>query len=189
MSSPVPACRTIKVLAFRGDRSRAFAAAFLRALDDEKNGRGAGPTLLDCLLFAGHTGVSTDGGTTIHGFNPDGGRIPVWQLMDRLKNGEAFPGVVRDDAGVFSAARTHGITVRSIEVILPDPRFQDFVGRLDGERKNSQYSYGFPNGDGDCNCTTWLERLGLPLLTGRMDEFITLPGVVTYPSRRFGECV
>jgi hypothetical protein len=189
MSSPAPPCRTINVVAFRGDRSRAFAATFLRALDDEKNGRGAGPTLRDCLLFAGHTGVSTDGLITIHGFNSDGGHVPIWQLMDRLKNGDAFPGIVRDDTAEFSAARKHGLTVESFDVIRPDPRFQDFVIRLDGERKNTQYSYGFPNGDGDCNCTTWLERLGLPLLTGRMDEFIRLPGIVTYPSRRFGECV
>jgi hypothetical protein len=79
--------------------------------------------------------------------------------------------------------------VRSFEVILPEPRFQKFERRLDGERKNSQYSYGFPNGHGDCNCTTWLERLGLPLLTGRMDEFIRLPAFVAYPRRRFGECI
>jgi hypothetical protein len=189
MSSPVPVCRTIKVLAFRGDRSRAFAGTFLRALDDEKNGRGPGPTVLDGLLFAGHTGVSTDDGTTIYGFNPDGGHVPVWQLLDRLKNGNAVAGIVRDDTAVFSAARKHGLTVQSFEVILPDPRFQDFVRTLDSERKNCQYSYGFPNGNGDCNCTTWLERLGLPLLTGRMDEFILLPGMVSYPSRRFGECV
>jgi hypothetical protein len=189
MSSPMPVCRTINVVAFRGDRSRTFAATFLSGLDDAKNGRGAGPTVLNCLLFAGHMAVSTDGGTTLYGFNPDGGPVPVWQLMDRLKNGDAFLGVVRDDTAVFSAARQHGLTVQSFDVILPDPRFQDFVRSLDAERQNSQYSYGFPNGDGDCNCTTWMERLGLPLLTGRMDEFIRLPGIVTYPSRRFGECV
>jgi hypothetical protein len=189
MSSPAPPCRTINVVAFRGDRSRAFAAPFLRALDDEKNGRGAGPTLHDCLLFAGHTGVSTDGGTTIYGFNPDARHVPIWQLMDRLKNGDALPGIVRDNTAEFSAAQRRGLAVQSFEVILPDPQFQNFVSRLDEERKNSQYSYGFPNGDGDCNCTTWLERLGLPLLTGRMDEFIGLPGIVTSPSRRFGACV
>ena len=106
-----------------------------------------------------------------------------------MKNGDAFPGVVHNDTAVFAAARSHGLIVQSFEVILPEPRFQEFERRLDSERKNSQYSYGFPNGDGDCNCTTWLERLGLPLLTGRMDEFIGMPGIVTYPSRRFGECV
>jgi hypothetical protein len=189
MSSTLPSCRTITVYAFRGDRSRTFAAAFLKALDDEKNRRGPGPTALECLLFAGHTGVSTDGGTTIYGFNPVGGSVPVWQLLDRMKNGDAFPGVVSNDTAVFTSARKHGLTVRSFEVILPDPRFQDFEGRLDGERKSSQYSYGFPNGDGDCNCTSWLERLGVPLLTGRMDEFVGLPGIVAHPSRRFGECV
>ena len=189
MSSPVPVCRTITVVAFRGDRSRALAVAFLRALDDEKSGRGPGPTILDGLLFAGHTGVSTDGGTTIYGFNPDLDHIPFWQLLDRLKNGAAFPGVVRDDTNVFFQALQRGLTVQSFEVILPEPEFDAFVTRLDGERKTSQYTYGFPNGDGDCNCTTWLERLALPLLTGRMDEFISLPGMVAYPSRRFGACV
>jgi hypothetical protein len=189
MTSALPVCRTIKVTTFRGDRSRRFVSGFLKALDDEKNGWGAGPTILDCLLIAGHVGVSTDGGTTIFGFNPDSGRVPVWQWMDRLKNGDAFPGVVRDDTAVFATARKHGLPVQSLEVILPDPRFQDFVTRLDLERKNGQYTYGFPNGDGDCNCITWLERLGLPLLTGRMDEFIRLPGIVNCPSRRFGKCV
>jgi hypothetical protein len=29
----------------------------------------------------------------------------------------------------------------------------------------------------------------LPLLTGRMDELIALPGIAFFPSRRFGECV
>jgi hypothetical protein len=189
MSSPIPTCRTVQVFVFRGDRSRSNATTILNALDDEKNGRGPGPTLLDCLLYAGHTGVSTDGGTTIYGFNPDGAGAPVRQLFDRLKNGDAFPGIVRDDSAVFSAAQRRGLAVLSFGVILPDPHFQTFKGRLDGERRNTHYFYGFPNGDGDCNCTTWLERLGLPLLTGRMSEFIGLRGIAAYPSRRFGQCV
>jgi hypothetical protein len=103
--------------------------------------------------------------------------------------GEALPGVVRDDTAMFAAARKHGLMVKSFEVILPEPRFHEFESRLDGERKNSQYSDGFPNGDGDCNCITWLERLGVQLLTGRMDEFIGLSGIISFPSRRFGQCV
>jgi hypothetical protein len=109
--------------------------------------------------------------------------------LDGLKNGDAFPGIVRDDTAAFTAGRSRGLVVRSFEVILPEPRFRDFAARLDGERRGSQYAYGFPNGDGDCNCTTWLERLGLPLLTGRASEFAGLPGLVTHPRRRFGECV
>ena len=189
MSSTPPPCRTVTVFAFRGDRSRPFAAAFQRALDDERNGRGPGPGAVECQLFAGHTGVSTDGGTTIYGFSPDRGRVPVWRMMDGLKNGDAFPGVVRDDTAVFAATRQRGLTLLSFEVILPDPRFQGFKTTLDAERRKSQYSYGFPNGDGDCNCTTWLERLGLPLLTGRMDEFMGVSGFSTNPSRRFGLCI
>ena len=60
--------------------------------------------------------------------------------------------------------------------------------RLAAEQKQSRFTYGFSDGNGDCNCTTWLERIGLPLLTGRMSEFGKLPGIAAYPSRRFGEC-
>ncbi|HBI42183.1 MAG TPA: hypothetical protein DDY78_04905 [Planctomycetales bacterium] len=79
--------------------------------------------------------------------------------------------------------------VLSFDVILLDPQFQDFKTILDGERRKSQHTYGFPNGDGDCNCTMWLERLGLPLLTRRMDEFVRLPGISSHPRPRFGRCL
>jgi hypothetical protein len=189
MSSTAPTCQTITVFAFRDGRSRAFATSFQNALDDEKYRKGSRPSVLDCQLYSGHTGVSTDGGATIYGFNPDGTNVPVWQLMDDLKNGAAFPGVVSADTGVFSTAAQRGLGVLTFEIILPDPWFQGFRGKLDAERKKSQYTYGFPNGDGDCNCTTWLERLGLPLLTGRMNEFVNLSGISSNPSRRFGWCV
>jgi hypothetical protein len=188
MSRSVPSCRIIQVTLFQGDRSRAFGARIMRELDDQKNGRGPGPTALDCLLLAGHTGVSTDG-ATIYAFNPDATGVPLWDLMERLKNGDALPGIVTDDTAVFSAAASHGLLVMSFKIIMPDPHFQDFRDRLDAERSASKYTYGYPNGDGDCNCTTWLERLGLPLLSGRMDEFTGLRGISLYPSRRFGLCV
>lgn len=189
MSIIVPACQTIKVVAFRGNRSRAFAAAFLGKLDDERNNLGPGPTTQECQLYVGHTGVSTDGGTTVWAFNPDGTGVPVWKLLDGLKNGDRFPGIVRDDTGAFTAARKASLMFVSLDIILPDPAFQEFKATLDRERRKSHYYYGFPNGDGDCNCTTWLERLGLPLLTGRIDEFISLPAISSNPSRRFGLCV
>lgn len=188
MSDPAPACRSIPVFAFGGERSRSFVAPFYQALHAEKSAAGPGPSSNDCLLYLGHTGVSVDGGATIFAFSPDAA-VPVWRMLDGLKNGDAFPGVVRDDTAVFTAARKRGLAVVSFEVVLPDPRFQVFKTILDGERRNSQYSYGFPNGDGDCNCTTWLERIGLPLLTGRMNEFIGLPGISSQPRRRFGRCV
>jgi hypothetical protein len=72
MSTVVPICRTLELVTFRGDRSRPFAAALFKALDAERRGKGPGPAVVDCLLLAGHSGVTTDGGTTIYGFNPDG---------------------------------------------------------------------------------------------------------------------
>jgi hypothetical protein len=108
--------------------------------------------------------------------------------MDDLAAGLAFPGVVRDDTAIFGAATKRGLNVLSFEVLFPDGRFSDFEQSLEGERNGTRYSYGFPDGNGDCNCTTWLERIGLPLLTGRMKEFTGLPAITQFPSRRFGEC-
>ena len=106
-----------------------------------------------------------------------------------MRNGDAFPGIITDDTGIFTAARQRGLAVEAFDVLLPEPAFQFFVAALGDEKQQSQYSYGFPDGDGDCNCVTWIERLGLPLLTGRLDEFIALPGRASYPSRRFGRCL
>ena len=189
MSSSTPACRTVNVLAFSGDRSPAFAAQFQQSIDEVRKGRGHGPSLQDCLLYAGHAGVSTSGHQVIYGFNPESANTTVWQLLDGLKNGDAFPGVVRDDTAMFAAAQNHGLTILSFDILLPEPQFHKFEVQLDSERRYSQYLYGFSNGDGDCNCITWLERLGLPLLTGRMDEFVAVSGVVSRLGRRFGRCL
>lgn len=189
MSYAIPPCRTVVVCAFRGDRSRPFAPTVRRALRDQEHGRGPGPTPLDCLLYVGHAGISTDGGISIYGFHPDAGGVPVWQLMQSLRKGNAFPGVVHDDKGVFAAAQRRRLIDTSIEVVLPAPVFHALQATLDAERQTSQYSYSFPNGDGDCNCLSWLERMGLPLLTGRIDEFIAPRGVAFRSRRRFGRCV
>jgi hypothetical protein len=145
--------------------------------------------MLACLLFAGHTGVSVDLGGTVCGFNPHRGKDPMWLVMHNLRTGAAYPGVVLDDTAVLAAAVRHGLTVLTFEVILPQPAFQAFQRRLSNERKQSRYSYGFPDGDGECNCITWLERLGLPLLTGRMDEFTAVTGIAARARRRFGFCI
>jgi len=141
------------------------------------------------LLYAGHTGVSTDSDEAIYGFNPDAGGLPICRVMQSLRNGDAFPGLVRDDTSVFAAAKRHRLKVLTFDVILAEPSFQAFESALRSEERKSQYKYGYPNGDGDCNCTTWLERLALPLLTGSMDEFTSLSGFSSYPTRRFGHCI
>jgi hypothetical protein len=187
--TPVQPCRPVTVLAFAGDRSGPFAARVFAALRDGRSGSGPGPSPLECLLLTGHAGVSTDAGAAIFGFNPDAGGLAAWQVVYGLRNGDAFPGIVTDDTGVFTAARQHGLAVEAFDVLLPESAFQSFVAALGIEKQQSHYSYGFPDGDGDCNCVTWIERLGVPLLTGRMDEFVALPGRASYPSRRFGRCL
>jgi hypothetical protein len=188
VSSVLP-CRIVTVFTFQGDRSRAFTDAFNRAMDDDrKHGRG-GPSLERYLLYAGHTGVSIDGRTTIYGFHPDPpSSRRISEVMDDLAAGLAFPGIVRNDTLRFDAATKHGLNVLSFEVLFADASFTVFEQSLRDEIKGTRYTYGFPDGNGDCNCTTWLERIGLPLLTGRMREFTSLPEITRYRSRRFGEC-
>jgi hypothetical protein len=59
----------------------------------------------------------------------------VWQVMERLKRGEALPGIVRDDAAVFAAAVKRGLAIQSFDVLLPDARFQDFQAVLAAEHR------------------------------------------------------
>jgi hypothetical protein len=184
----MPRCRTVTIHTFRGNRS-AIGRAVRKALDDELNGRGPGPSRVECLLYAGHTGVSTDEDSSIFGFNPDSGFLPLSQVMQSLRNGDSFPGIVLNDTIVFAEAQRHKLPIQTFDVILPDPGFQDFQRSMGAERMKSRYAYGFPNGDGDCNCITWLERLAMPLLTGSMDEFFSLFGFLKYPRRRFGQCL
>lgn len=182
-----PKCRIVQIHTFRGDRSKVFRQRLFKALDDEKNGRGPGPVLTDCLLFAGHTGVSTaEHSNLIYGFSPDSKSHPIWQVMQRLRNGGRMRGIVRNDATVFAAAEKRGLAILRFDLALSPRSFDRFQKKLKLGR--SPFHYGFPDGDGDCNCTTWIERLGLPLLTGRMDEFTSVMGVVTQVRRRFGIC-
>src|SRR5436190_11711876 len=125
--TPVPPCRPVTVLAFAGDRSRPFVARVFAALADGRNGRGPGPSSIECLLLAGHAGVSTDAGATISGFNPDADGLPTWQVVYGLRNGDAFPGIVTDDTSIFTAARHYGLVVEAFDVLLPEPAFQFFV--------------------------------------------------------------
>jgi hypothetical protein len=187
--SAVPKCRVVTVHLFRGDRG-AIGQSVRKALDDQKHGQGPGPSPQECLLYAGHTGVSVDSEPdVIWGFNPDVGNTPLWQAMHNLRMGSAYPGIVTDDTNVFTEAGKRKLQVLTLHVLLPDPTFQAFEQQLIAERNRSQFQYGLPNGDGDCNCATWLERLALPLISGSMDEFASMTAGSRYQRRRFGQCI
>ncbi len=108
--------------------------------------------------------------------------------MHHLRMGSAYPGIVTDDSNVFAEARKKKLQVLTFDVIFPDPAFQAFEQKLIAEQNGSQYQYGFPDGDGDCNCATWLERLALPLISGSMDEFASMTTSSRYQRRGFGQC-
>src|SRR5438045_5958944 len=118
--TPAPPCRPVTILAFAGDRSEPFVARVFAALADGSSGRGPGPSPLECLLLAGHAGVSTDAGATIFGFNPNASGLPAWQVMQGLQSGAAFPGIVTDDTASFTAASQHGLAVVAFDVLLPE---------------------------------------------------------------------
>jgi hypothetical protein len=187
--SAVPKCRIVTVHLFRGSRG-ALGQSIRKALDDQLHRLGPGPSLLDCLLYAGHTGVSVDTDpAVIWGLNPDLGTDPLWLVLQRLRNGDAYPGVVTNDTNVFAEARKNRLGVLTFDVVLPDTAFQVFEQSLSKERTKSQFTYGFPDGDGECNCATWLERLALPLISGSMDEFTSMTASSYYQRRRFGQCI
>lgn len=189
MSAVVLPCRIVTVFTFGGDRSRAFTDAYNKAMDNDRNQGSGGPSIVMCLLYAGHTGASIDRGATVYGFNPDPpANRSISGVMDDLAAGLAFPGIVRDDKQIFDAATNHGLNVLSFDILFPDASFTAFEQTLAKEKNGTRFTYGFPDGEGDCNCTTWLERIALPLLTGRMREFTGLSEITQYPSRRFGEC-
>lgn len=119
MSNAVPACRTKRGDTLKGDRSPASRARFDALLAAGQSG-GVGPTREQCLLSAGHTGISVDGGDTIFGSDPETGSMPVFQVIADLKDGKAFPGLVWHDTMVFAAAATN-LAVKSFDVVLPEP--------------------------------------------------------------------
>jgi hypothetical protein len=176
----------VTVHTFRGNREPVFVQGIQKSLDDEKYGTGPPPSRTECLLWSGHTGVTIQTEPSIvYGFNPNGERDPLWLVIATLKARCAYPGIVLDDSAIFHAATLQGLAVVTANIRLSDLAFQIFLGRLNAEKIRSEFTYGFPDGDGDCNCTTWLERMGLPLLTGSMEEFTTILGFATYPIRRF----
>ena len=56
------------------------------------------------LIYAGHVGVSFDGGKTYYGFTPYAPDEPFMAVVDRLKRSALYPGVVRDDTAIFHRA-------------------------------------------------------------------------------------
>lgn len=103
---PPPNAATIEIWGFRGVRKidgrpkSEWTAEENKAVEDIK-GR-------DPLMFAGHVGLSFDGGKTIYGFlpaKPD--EVPMENFLDYLLAHNAVRGNVANDTAIFRRAEEH----------------------------------------------------------------------------------
>ncbi len=93
----------IQIHAFRGVRE--IAGRGRADWTNQEREEVAEETTLDPLLWAGHVGVSFDGGRTIYGFTPElPERTRADEFLSRLAQHEAFPGLVLPDTKHFADA-------------------------------------------------------------------------------------
>ncbi|MDB4961750.1 MAG: hypothetical protein JWP01_1749 [Myxococcales bacterium] len=145
------------------------------------------------LLFAGHIGISLDGGKTIIGFTPkppEGMTMP--EFLKSLMEHDAFPGILGNDTPIFhkaaEAAREHGWDTEPIAAVqlVDEPKKMEIVdqaAKLSGMKPGEHgFGYSFPkrpeertgpndlfassNGfDASCvrNCGAFPEKLGVAI--------------------------
>jgi hypothetical protein len=128
------------------------------------------PTIEECVLYAGHVGVSFTRRGPIYGFLPDTGETPPLEVVRSLKNGGVYPGKVSDDTHLFEAAAAASIQVVTVEYSYDIQTAVGIENVVLNELASTSLTYSFPGHQGDCNCVTWLARMGLrmPETTGRM---------------------
>lgn len=96
----------------------------------------------DPHLYAGHVGPSLDRGATIYGFSPLAPGAPPRGIIDRLRRGDTFPDVVRDDRSVFEravAAADQGLICSPVSVwarALDAPTLEQVQARLQAELRD-----------------------------------------------------
>jgi hypothetical protein len=144
----------------------------------------------DPLLFAGHVGLSVDGGKTIIGFTPQKpAAMEMPDFLASLFHHDAYPGIVDNDTAVFERAREHARQfgwntepVSAVELV-------DKPAKLDTAKKVAKMSgmnpgehgmgYSFPLKEpeagshfaasnkypAECvsNCAAFPEKVGVPI--------------------------
>lgn len=169
-------CRRIYLHAFLGNLNNTVAyRAFMRLMRHHREAGTNGPNEEECLLFAGHVGISFNVLRPIYGFTPDAGGAPGYEVIAtlRTKTG-AYPGRVKDDTRIFDAAEAEGMDIKRITYVYPKSQYDEIVERFKQARRSTGLTYGFPNGAGDCNCATWPGRIGIPIpeQTGLMSSYM-----------------
>ncbi len=158
-----PMNRTVEVYAFRATSNRAARARLPQA-------------------STGHVGISFDEGTTIYGFGPYTDRMPVAEVLERLKAGESFRGLVGDHTEVFRRAARFDIPIQVFPYPVTRLRYWTARGLVAIDRGLGRFvpkRYSFPPRQGGfapgCyNCATYPTSVGLetPVPTGRLKEFL-----------------
>jgi hypothetical protein len=139
------------------------------------------------LLWAGHVGISMDGGKSIYGFTPEqppGMRVE--KVIKDLINHEAYPGIVQDDTDVFALAEKmateRGWNTKPISAVelVDKPKKAEVVANVKRMAKAQPHEHGlgysfpldhpvdgehFRDSNGFCggsvrNCATFPERWG-----------------------------
>ena len=155
----------------------------------------------DPLLYAGHIGISLDGGKTIVGFNPSVPHdVPVAEALKNLFNHEAYPGIVKDDTALFERAtqmaKERGWNTEPIVAVelVDKPKKLEMlkeVARLSGMNPGEHgLGFSFPlkqpeNGEhfaaskeypAECvrNCAAFPEKVGVPIpdRSGNLNQYM-----------------
>ncbi|MGH9197538.1 MAG: hypothetical protein ACRD1T_17575, partial [Acidimicrobiia bacterium] len=181
-------CKRIYLHGFLGDKDHAAIKAFRKKLADAEAGLGPNPDIVECLMIAGHVGLSFESDSPIIGFLPNPGSEPMWQVMKTLKARTSFPGKVGDDTYVFDAAKKRGLSVLKVEYVFPESEYNRLKAACDALRSSCDYEYGFP-GAGDCNCASFPARIGFPIPepTGQMLAYMDAMAKTPSPVR-MGDC-
>jgi hypothetical protein len=185
---PPPNASTLELWGFRGVRD--ILGRTKEMWSDEEVRDVASRAEREPLIYAGHVGVSMDGGRTIYGFTPQPPPgAGVDETLALLKAHVTMPGQIRDDTQVFQLARQMAddsgwSTTPTAAVLRLDPEAQARIAHLiEGLGAMTPGSHGlgytFPlpspeNGsyyrdsagyDASCtaNCATWPRLLGLPI--------------------------
>lgn len=158
-------------------------------------------TAREPLLWAGHVGISTDGGKTIHGFTPvKQPDTTVETMISDLMNHEAYPGVVKNDTDVFVLAEKmakekgwNTVPVSAVELV-DKPQKAAVVADIQRMEKAPASEHGegysfplekpeagehFRDSNGYCagnvrNCASFPEKVGvsIPEPSGNLRRYI-----------------
>jgi hypothetical protein len=138
----------------------------------------------DPLLYTGHVGFSFDCGATVYGFSPHAPEETPRAVIDRLKRGDTFPGIVGDDRAVFARAADAAargligspvyLWVQPLDASALSHIHARFLAEPLGRAFTTKRYGWLVAREGVYNCATWpgSRRVTLPEETGQLADFI-----------------